>query len=767
MKMTPHWLISIVVFPIVLITVDGCFQESAETKTARHREQALAYFDKGEYDKALIEFKNVLKLNSTDPDAHYHTGLIYLKRGTMQDLQQAFKEFSATVELDPTNQDAQLKLGQLLLLAGQPEKARSHADIVLATAPDNKDGVALRGTSLLREEKFEDAVTELKKAIALDPQNINNYLELARAYIRLKDYGFTEFTLQEGLRVHPHSLELRFALGDLHLMREKPDLAEAEYKRALNDAPDQPEPHLKLGYFYVSTNRLTEAEATYLAWAKARPQDETPFVTLGGLYQFTGHLKQAIENYQKALVLNPKSTTARNPLIPLLIDARQFDEAEKQTRVILEANSNDPKGRLFDGYLKLARGDIDKAIAVLQPLSREDARSPKVHQFLGMAYAKNNDLAQAIQELSEAVKLDPNSYEPRTALAAAYFNQGSEDLAIEQAQAAIRLNPQSVQAATLLGESYFRKGDLLKGKQAFEAIVKVEPGHPLAHYRLGLIAHAKKNDTDALGHFEQALKSNPRFIEPLAQIAAIKVSQGTQTEARDRLLRHRDLTPKNPQVYNLMGQFFAATKQFDEAEAAFKHAIELDGAGLEPYTGLAALYLRTNKVEAAIHEYETSLSKDPKLIPSMMVLGMIHEAQGEPDKAEARYQEALRVNHRFAPAANNLAWLMIERGGNSDIALGYASTAREVMPNDPSIADTLGWIYYQKAIYLKALPLLQEAAEKMPDNPVVLYHYGMAQYKTDNKTGAQKTLTQSLHLSPTHQKAEDAKATLAALASAK
>jgi len=49
---------------MALITMGGCFQESAETKTARYREQALAYFDKGEYDKALIEFKNVLKLNS-------------------------------------------------------------------------------------------------------------------------------------------------------------------------------------------------------------------------------------------------------------------------------------------------------------------------------------------------------------------------------------------------------------------------------------------------------------------------------------------------------------------------------------------------------------------------------------------------------------------------------------------------------------------------------------------------------------------------------
>ena len=113
-------------------------------------------------------------------------------------------------------------------------------------------------------------------------------------------------------------------------------------------------------------------------------------------------------------------------------------------------------------------------------------------------------------------------------------------------------------------------------------------------------------------------------------------------------------------------------------------------------------------------------------------------------RQQARYQEALKINPRFAPAANNLAWLMIERGGNSDVALGYAQTAREVAPTNPNIADTLGWIYYQKKVYLKAVSLLKEAAEQLPENPVVVYHYGMALYKNENKPEARKALEKSL-----------------------
>jgi len=148
-----------------------------------------------------------------------------------------------------------------------------------------------------------------------------------------------------------------------------------------------------------------------------------------------------------------------------------------------------------------------------------------------------------------------------------------------------------------------------------------------------------------------------------------------------------------------------------------------------------------------------------------MMLGMIYESRKQYDQAQARYQEVLKINPRFAPAANNLAWLMIERGGNSDVALGYAQTAREVAPADPSIADTLGWIYYQKKVYLKALSLLEESAEKLSNNPLVLHHYGMALYKNEKKPEARKALEKSLQLDANHPGAAEAKAALAELSS--
>jgi len=760
-----YWLIPAVVLQVVLIAAVGCTQESAETKATHHRERATTYFDKGEYREALLEFKNVAQIAPNDFDAHYRMALTYLKLGTSTDLQHALKELSTTVELNAANQDAQLKLGQLLLLAKEPAKARAHADIVLAAAPDNKEGVILRGSSLLYEGKFQEGIADLKRAIVLDPQNINVSIDLARAYVHLKDYDSTESVLHQALQTNPHSLEARFALGDLHILRGKADLAEAEYKRALTDAPDRPEPRIKLASFYVSVNRLGDAEAIYSAWAQSKPQDDSPLVALGDLYRVTDQIDKALASYQKALAVNPKSIAARDRQVTLYLDTNKLDEAERQTTAILKANSKDLSGRLFDARLKLARGQIDNALPLLQSLSRDEPRSPAVHHFLGMTYARKGDLPQAVQELNEAVKLAPNSIESHGALATAYLSQGSADLAIEQAQAVLRLNPRSVQAATIMGEAYLQKNDTVKAGQVFESITKAVPNHALVHHRLGLIARSSKKDGDALAHFEHALKANPDFIDPLAQIAAIRLTQGKPVEARDRIKQHREVVPQNPLVYNLLGQLFTSTKDYDHAEAAFKQAIALNDSILESYTGLAGLYVQTKRLDEAIREYETALSKNPKLVPAHMMLGVICESRKQYDQAQARYQEALKNNPRFAPAANNLAWLMIERGGNSDVALGYAQTAREVAPTDPSIADTLGWIYYQKKVYLKAVSLLKEAAEQLHENPVVLYHYGMALYKNENKPEARKTLEKSLQLNANHPGAAEAKATLVELSS--
>jgi Tfp pilus assembly protein PilF len=119
-------------------------------------------------------------------------------------------------------------------------------------------------------------------------------------------------------------------------------------------------------------------------------------------------------------------------------------------------------------------------------------------------------------------------------------------------------------------------------------------------------------------------------------------------------------------------------------------------------------------------------------------------------------------------AANNLAFLMLKTGGNVDVAMSLAETARRGLPNSPNVADTLGWILCQKGAYRSAIDLFQEALRLGQqngnrDNPTVHYHLGMAYAKSDQPRLARQQLERVLKIDPNYSDAADVKKQLAGL----
>jgi Flp pilus assembly protein TadD len=86
-----------------------------------------------------------------------------------------------------------------------------------------------------------------------------------------------------------------------------------------------------------------------------------------------------------------------------------------------------------------------------------------------------------------------------------------------------------------------------------------------------------------------------------------------------------------------------------------------------------------------------------------------------------------------------------------------------MVSEDPHISDTLGWVYYKKNVYSRAVTYLQEASEKAPNNPAIRYHLGMAYLKNGDKGKAKKELKKALDLSPEFPGSEETKTALQSL----
>jgi Flp pilus assembly protein TadD len=101
--------------------------------------------------------------------------------------------------------------------------------------------------------------------------------------------------------------------------------------------------------------------------------------------------------------------------------------------------------------------------------------------------------------------------------------------------------------------------------------------------------------------------------------------------------------------------------------------------------------------------------------------------------------------------------LIVEEGGNIDQALALAQSAKEKMPEDPGVADTLGWIYYHKNAFASAIAQFEDALEKMPDNPTICFHLGMAYFKKGDSEKAGRELRKALELNPDFPENEKAR----------
>ena len=220
------------------------------------------------------------------------------------------------------------------------------------------------------------------------------------------------------------------------------------------------------------------------------------------------------------------------------------------------------------------------------------------------------------------------------------------------------------------------------------------------------------------------------------------------------------------QAWALRGKIYFAQRDFTHAEPDLLKAIELDPK-LEPaYLLLGQLYVASNRQQEAIAKLSAFVEKNKTVqtVPAMMQLAMIQEQLKNFTAARDAYENLLSVAPNFPLALNNLAAIYSEYLGQLDKAYDLAQKAKEAVPNDPNIADTLGWILFKKGDYGNALRLLQESAGKLPDQPEIQFHVGMAHYMIGEEEPARLALQKAADASADFPAKDEARQRLALLA---
>jgi len=151
------------------------------------------------------------------------------------------------------------------------------------------------------------------------------------------------------------------------------------------------------------------------------------------------------------------------------------------------------------------------------------------------------------------------------------------------------------------------------------------------------------------------------------------------------------------------------------------------------------------------------------VVPATVMIATILTIQGQKEEGLEGFEKVLTLDPQNAVAANNVAWHYAETGGNLDVALGLAQTAKSKLPNRAEVSDTLGYIYYKKGLTGSAVTSLEEATRQAPNNAGMRYRLALAYLQNGDRDRARSSFAQALQINPAFSQAEDAKRQLASI----
>jgi Tfp pilus assembly protein PilF len=259
---------------------------------------------------------------------------------------------------------------------------------------------------------------------------------------------------------------------------------------------------------------------------------------------------------------------------------------------------------------------------------------------------------------------------------------------------------------------------------------------------------------------ESALSHEPASLPALAMLVSLYVRQGRAQEAVDRISKLVEQYPQIAGMRFLLAVGYFSIKDLEKSEATVRQALLLDSKTPDANTLLASIDLAKGSMERAKADLRRAIEVNPRNVTIYMALATQFGKENNWEEAKKLLERAREVDPESPQVANELAFLYLEHGGDTNVSLSLAQMAKQKMPNSLHVADTLGWVYYKLGAHDSAIAQLKECVQKAPNNPLFQYHLGMAYLAAGRIGSAEEFLRRALKEDPNFPFAATARATL-------
>ena len=323
---------------------------------------------------------------------------------------------------------------------------------------------------LLLTGKYADAIRAAEKGVKEEEGSEDWRLLLVQAHMAVGQYAQAHTALTNALSRYPHSssIRLRFVGRDVKLFNGLPDEAKdlldevnrlagsrtwayrdpanvtalgraalllgADPKMVLDRlfepvkkaAPDLRDIYLATGQLALDKGDFALAAKIFTDAGKRFKEDADMQFGLARALM-SGSRPQALRALERAMEFNEQHIPSRLLLVDHLVDAEEYEEADKLLKEVLAVNANQPEAWAFRAVMAHLRNDKAKETQFRADALRHYTNNPAVDQLIGRKLSQKYRFAEGAAYQRLALKFDRNFLPAKFQLAQDLLRLGEEE----------------------------------------------------------------------------------------------------------------------------------------------------------------------------------------------------------------------------------------------------------------------------------------------------------------------------------------------------
>jgi len=441
------------------------------------------------------------------------------------------------------------------------------------------------------------------------------------------------------------------------------------------------------------------------------PQNAELNMRQADVYRTLGQSSLAIDYYEKAYDLDPRLSRAYILRGTLFEDEKRFDKAQEMYERATLASPFDPLSSYYLGRAEIKNGEYEEAVKNLEKSVTLRPNFIQARDYLAWTLEKLGRLQEALDEYKLILKLDPGNERILERVAkmhdrASMFKRYNPEIDFPVNKLLEPLYPN-----IKMGVVYYDRGDYLRALEEFQWAHKLEGSKEVLIILSKIYENLDRIDL-AIQTFEMLRDQTEPTIRTILYLARLYNMNGQDDKSTELLEAAVRLEPDNDSLYHSLALAYRAMKNYDRAISNMQEAIRLNG----------------NK-DSYYFEF-----------------GAILERAGKFDDALGSMKRAIELNPMHSNAHNFLGYMYATKGEFLDKALDHLEKALAIQPRNGYFLDSIGWIYYKKGDYSRALAEIKKAMIYTQPDPVLYSHLGDIYYSLKDYAQAQKAWKTSLSL---------------------